>query len=202
MNPIAVLYATREGHTWRVAEQVADGLRKRGLVAQTANVRGLQSSFDLGTYGAAVLAASVHVGRHEREIIQFAKKHLDQLRSMPNAFLSVTLSEAGAERKSATAEERARFVGNVQKMIDRFIGQTGWQPEHVVPVAGALRYSRYNLLVRLVMKGIARQAGRATDTSRDYDYTDWTALDEFVERFAAEVKTSVGRAVTVTKVTC
>ena len=34
------------------------------------------------------------------------------------------------------------------------------------------------------MKRIARKAGGATDTSRDYEYTDWAALDEFVDRFS------------------
>jgi menaquinone-dependent protoporphyrinogen oxidase len=30
------------------------------------------------------------------------------------------------------------------------------------------------------MKRIARKAGAPTDTSRDYQFTDWAALDRFV----------------------
>jgi hypothetical protein len=30
------------------------------------------------------------------------------------------------------------------------------------------------------MKEIARRAGGPTDTSRDYEFTDWAALDRFV----------------------
>jgi menaquinone-dependent protoporphyrinogen oxidase len=187
-KPIAVLYATREGHTRRIAERVAAGLRKRGLEAEIADLRGLQNAFDPSAYCALVLAASVHVGQHEREMVQFAKKHRARLPSVPNAFLSVTLSQASVQRETATAEEHARFVSHVQNTIDRFVGDTGWHPEHVVPVAGALRYSRYNFFVRLVMKCIARQVGGSTDTSRDHDYTDWAALDRFVERFADEVR--------------
>ncbi len=51
-------------------------------------------------------------------------------------------------------------------MIERFVTDTGWRPEHVVPVAGALRYTQYNFLVRLVMKRIARQAGGSTSGGR------------------------------------
>jgi menaquinone-dependent protoporphyrinogen oxidase len=116
------------------------------------------------------------------------KKHREPLHSMPNAFLSVALSEAGAERTDATAEEHSRFVAGVRNMIDRFVTDTGWRPEHVVPVVGALRYTQYNFLVRLVMKRIARRAGGSTDTSRDHEYTDWRALDDFVALFADEVK--------------
>ena len=66
-------------------------------------------------------------------------------------------------------------------MLDDFVADTGWQPAFVKPVAGALMYSRYNLLIRFVMKRIARQAGASTDTSRDHEFTDWAALDVFVE---------------------
>jgi menaquinone-dependent protoporphyrinogen oxidase len=188
MKPVAVLYATREGQTKRIAEQVAVGLREHGLDAIALDAGDGGAGFDRNAYSAAVLAASVHAGRHEREMIDLAKAHREWLQSMPNAFLTVTLSEAGVERKDASAQEHARFVADVRTMIDRFVTDTGWHPERVVPVAGALRYSQYNFLVRLVMKRIARQAGGSTDTSRDHEYTDWRALDDFVAVFADEVK--------------
>ena len=188
MKPVAILYATREGQTKRIAEKVAAGLRERGLDAAALDVRGVRSRFDTGKYSAVVLAASVHAGRHEREMIALAKAHRAALQSIPNAFLSVTLSEAGAERMDATAAEHARFVADVARMIDRFVADTGWRPEHVVPVAGALLYTQYNFLLRWVMQRIARQAGGSTDASRDHEYTDWSALDRFVAAFAGEVK--------------
>ena len=67
-------------------------------------------------------------------------------------------------------------------MIDAFLGDTGWHPCRTSAVAGALVYSKYNFVVRYIMKRIARQAGGDTDTSKDYVYTDWKRLDEFVDR--------------------
>ena len=58
------------------------------------------------------------------------------------------------------------------------------------PVAGALAYSHYNLLVRFIMKRIARSAGADTDTSHDYEYTDWADLDRFTADRAREIETS------------
>jgi menaquinone-dependent protoporphyrinogen oxidase len=194
MNPVAVFYATREGQARRVAEEVAAGLRKRGLDAVLAEVRDAGATVDPGACSAIVLAASVHAGRHEREMIDFARRHRETLRAMPNAFLSVTLSEAGAERKDVTPDEHARFVADVGAMTDRFVADTDWRPEHVVPVAGALRYSQYNFFVRLIIKRIARQAGGSADTRRDYEYTDWAALDAFVEAFANEVRRGAATA--------
>ncbi len=187
MKPVAVLYATREGLAKEVAAQVAAGLHARGLDATVLDARDA-GGFDASAFCAAVLAASVHAGTHEREMVELARAQREALASMPNAFLSITLSEAGAERKDATPEQHARFVADVRGMIDRFVADTGWRPEHVVPVAGALRYTQYNFLVRLVMKRIARASGGSADTSRDHEYTDWTALDDFVALFADEIK--------------
>jgi menaquinone-dependent protoporphyrinogen oxidase len=66
-------------------------------------------------------------------------------------------------------------------MIDGFVAETGWRPERSLPVAGALTYSRYNFLIRFVMKRIARKQGAPTDTSRDYEFTNWSAVDRFVD---------------------
>ena len=40
------------------------------------------------------------------------------------------------------------------------------------------------------MRRIAKKAGAETDTSRDYEYTDWVALDRFVEEFGEEISLS------------
>jgi len=180
MKPIGVFYATREGHTHKIAERVAEDLRKRGFEAEVKDLRG-EAAIDLKNFSSAILAASVHIGRHEPEMLEFVKQYRAELEAMPAAFLSVTLSEAGAERANATPEEHARFVADVQGMLDRFFKDTGWHPQRVKPVAGALLYTKYNFLIRFVMRRIARKAGAATDTSRDYEYTDWVALDHFVE---------------------
>jgi menaquinone-dependent protoporphyrinogen oxidase len=37
------------------------------------------------------------------------------------------------------------------------------------------------------MKRIASASGGDTDTSRDYEYTDWKDLRDFVDRFSALV---------------
>jgi menaquinone-dependent protoporphyrinogen IX oxidase len=44
-------------------------------------------------------------------------------------------------------------------MIDGFVAETGWRPTRVKPVAGALMYSKYNVLVRFLMTRIATCTG-------------------------------------------
>jgi menaquinone-dependent protoporphyrinogen oxidase len=202
MQSIGILYATREGQTRRIAEHVAAELRGRGFAVTVTNVRDHAARSRLNACTAAILAASVHAGRHEPEMLQFVKEHRGELEYLPTAFLSVTLSEAGSERSDATPEEQAQFVADVQTVLDRFFAETGWYPERVKPVAGALLYTQYNFLIRFVMKRIAKHAGGSTDTSRDHEYTDWVALDRFIAEWVEEFSASTTGTGSVPKRNC
>jgi menaquinone-dependent protoporphyrinogen oxidase len=177
---IAVFYATREGQTARIAEHVEQELQTKQILVDVFDVKDLDGPVDWPAYDAVCVAASVHLGRHEPEMVAFVRQNRRDLERLSAMFLSVSLSEAGAEDPAAPPERREKASSDVQGMIDTFVKDTGWHPEHVLPVAGALTYSRYNFIVRLVMKRIARANGAPTDTSRDYQLTDWTKLDRFV----------------------
>jgi menaquinone-dependent protoporphyrinogen oxidase len=178
----AIFFATREGQTRRIAARLADNLRDRGVQVDVFDVREVRD-FDFSVYATGCVAASVHVGHHEREMIAFVKQHRDQLLRLGAAFISVTLSEAGVEDPTRSETERRQSAADVQRMLDVFFEQTGWHPDRVLAVAGALAYSHYNFIVRAIMKRIARKAGAPTDTSRDYEFTRWPAVD----RLAAEL---------------
>jgi menaquinone-dependent protoporphyrinogen oxidase len=114
------------------------------------------------------------------------------LETMPTAFLSVSLSEAGVEDDEAARENRVKAAADVRAMIDDFLTETGWHPSKIKAVAGALMYTKYNFLVRLVMKRVARAAGESTDVSHDHVFTDWAALDIFVDELTAFLGGSSG----------
>jgi menaquinone-dependent protoporphyrinogen oxidase len=181
MKPILVLYATREGHTRRIAEHIAAAIRSRGYSADVIDAADIPPDFSMEVYEAVVIAASVHREKHEKEMVTFVRRFRDELECMPAIFLSVSLSEAGAEDPAASPAHRAQAAADVQKMIDAFLKETRWHPSKVRGVAGALSYSKYNFLVRFVMKRIAKAQGASTDTSHDHELTDWEALDHIVD---------------------
>jgi menaquinone-dependent protoporphyrinogen oxidase len=187
MKTIAIFYATREGQTQRIAEHIAARLQARGVAVDLRNLRSGNEPGDLRRYAAIVLAASVHTGRHEPEVVKFIKAHREQLDQMQTWFFSVTLSQAGAQRAGDPPEKRRQFAADVDKMLTDFRKETGWSPKHTIPVAGALLYTKYNFLVRFILKRIAARAGADTDTSRDYEYTDWPAIDRSVDQMAVEL---------------
>jgi menaquinone-dependent protoporphyrinogen oxidase len=177
----AIFFATREGQTAKIADHIGIDLRAHGIDADVLNVKHSSAPIDWSVYNMAFVAASVHAEHHEREMIEFVRLHRGRLEQLRAVFISVTMSQVGAEDPTAPAERRQQCAADAQSMIDVFIKETGWKPERCLPVAGALMYTRYNFLIRFVMKRISRKQGGPTDTSRDYEFTDWQGLDRFVE---------------------
>lgn len=182
-KPILVLFATREGHTRKVAEHIAAALRAEGRDVTLLNAGDADPELELREFSAAILAASVHVGAHEKAMVRFVRRAREALARLPTAFLSISLSEAGAENESNAPEIRQKAAREVADTMNRFFEATGWHPDRAAPVAGALMYREYNVLIRWVMRRIARASGGSVDTTQDHIYTDWQALDRFVALF-------------------
>jgi menaquinone-dependent protoporphyrinogen oxidase len=190
MQRIGVLYATREGQARKVAEHIHAALLARGLWVSIHDVKDSESVAAFARSEAVVIVGSVHVGKHEAELVEFIRAHRPALEAMPAAFLSVCSSESAAEH-GATPEARAAGAEHVAKQLRTFAEATGWHPARVLPIAGALLYTHYNPLVRWVMKHASKTDGLPTDTSRDYEFTDWGAIDALATKLADEMHASL-----------
>ncbi len=125
-------------------------------------------------------------------MVAFVKRHRDKLEQLTTSFLSVSLSEAGAKDERRSEDERAKVAVNVAGVIAKFLGETGWRPKRVKALAVAILYSKYNFIIRFVMKRMTK-ASMATDSSRDYDFTDWKSVDQFVDGVLSDHSAHAGR---------
>ncbi len=174
---ILVVYATTQGQTAKVARFVTDELRLAGaevdcLEAGAADPRPEE-------YDAVIVAASIHVSAFQRPVEQWVRRHAAVLRQRPTLFLAVCL---------AVLQQDPKAQAELREIVARFERKTGWTPAELQFIPGALRYSAYGWLTRLVMKRIAARAGGGTDTSRDYEYTDWADLRVLALGFLAALR--------------
>ena len=180
MPDVLILYASKHGHTAKIARRIAETMRKSGL---DPDLRSAESADEMtpSAYKAVVVGASVHAGHHQREIVDWAKRHQAELAGKPSAFFSVCLAIA-----DDTDEARAA----ARKYIDDFEDETGWTADTTTTFAGALQYLEYDFLTRTLIRLMMRHQGHPTDTSRDFDYTDWDAVERFATEFAAKAGVS------------
>jgi len=186
MKPVLILYATRDGHTRRIAEHIQAKLGSRNLCCVTRDLRSTNGDIDFSSFGATILAGPIHAGRHPSELVKFVRNKRLALQRLPTVLLSVCLAQAGIENPETPAEKRAEATRAVNEMRATFMEQTGFYPTRTKAVAGALPYTKYNFFVRWLMKRIVKKEAGDTDITRDYVYTDWAALDRFVDQFLAD----------------
>ena len=163
-----------EGQTGRIAERIAAELRGAGHAVDVRAACEDAPLPDLGAFDAVIVGASVHYGHHPARFGRALRKQLDALHSRPSAFFSVSLSAdgPGANRPAAW------------RYVRKFLRAIGWQPAQTAAFGGALRYSVYRGWKRFLVRLFVRVAGGDTDTSRDYEYTDWRAVAQFSNAFA------------------
>jgi menaquinone-dependent protoporphyrinogen oxidase len=169
---LLLVYATTEGQTRKIAQFVAHHLSQQGHQVQLVDAIDASADIDPRDFDVLIAAASVHAGRYQSAIIHFIRDHLAAMATRPNSFLSVSLAAAGDDKDD---------VEGLKKCVADFIHETGWTPKSVHHVAGAFRYTSYDFLKRWAMKYIAYRKGGPTDTSRDYELTDWDDLTRFVD---------------------
>lgn len=176
MTKILITYGTTEGQTAQIADHLAGVIRGRGLEAETVNLK-QSAGVSLAGYDAVIIGGSVHMGKHQEEVVDFVRKSRADLERVPSAFFSVSLAASGD-------------LANAEAYVENFTQQAGWRPTKVGLFSGALLYRQYGFVKRYMMKRIVRdKPGMSTDTSRDYVYTDWDQVKRFAEDFVQRLPT-------------
>ncbi len=180
MAKIYIPYGTTEGQTAKIAEFIADVIRHHDHEAEPADIR---RAWDrVSGYDGVIVGASIHMGKHDKHVVEFVQKGRDVLERLPSAFFSVSLAAHG------DAEEAEGYVRQFEQV-------TGWHPARIALFGGALPYTEYGFLKRNLMKRIAggKPGGLGTDTSRDYVYTEWDGVQRFTEDFLADLSRNANR---------
>jgi len=174
MSRILLLYATTEGQTALIAERIARTLREKSHSVDLLPADAAQAGLDPSAYDGVMIGASIHYGNHPAFLRKLVRRQRGALAARPCAFFSVSLSAGGPRPKPAAA----------QRYIDKFVRKTGWEPQLAVSFAGALKWSLYGPIKRRVMIVFVGLGGGNTDTSQDYEYTDWDAVERFAGEYA------------------
>lgn len=169
MSQLLILYATSYGQTEKIVRRIAALMAGLGQDVTVVDAAEAPRNLFPGRYDGVLVAGSVLFGRHQRHLRRLVRRHAAALNALPSAFLSV----CGA---AGTPEARTYELG--------FLRRTGFAPKLVKTVGGAVRYTRYGLVTRLVIKLISSRTGRPTDTSRDWEFTNWTEVERFTREFA------------------
>ena len=175
---IVIIYATTEGQTRKIAQFAEDTLTETGHEVDLFKA-GQTGGVDPARYDAAILAGSLHAGRYQPELHDFARANAAALNGLGQTlFLPVSLSAAGDD---------ADDLEGLERQTKAFLEETGWTPGEIANVAGAFRFSEYDFFKSLAMRWIARSRPEKIDPHTDTEFTDWDALRAVLADWAPAV---------------
>ena len=184
MASVCILYATGEGQTEKVATRIADVLADRGHEPSLIDATEIAPDLAIDDFDAVLVGASIHAGRHQRSVRQFVSANRDALASKPTAFFQVSLTSAGEDGEA----EAAGYV-------ESFVEATDWHPDRIGLFGGALRFTEYGFLKRLLMKQISKRTVSEMpepDPAGNVEFTDWDEVEAFAADVAAFVEGRLG----------
>lgn len=173
MASILVVFESKYGQTSNIAERIGQIARSRSHSVRVVDVRDA-ADVEVASFESVIVLAPVYFGKHARRIVAFVRRNIRAFDQQRTAFISVSNSAASGD---PIARDRAL------RLAHDTLTALGWRADVVATAGGALAYPRYNVLLRFVMRRIARANGAPTDTRRMHQLTSWVEVERALARF-------------------
>lgn len=170
---ILIAYATTEGQTEKIAKFIDSALSSAGHEVRLHNVSDLSGGLSVSDFDKAVIAGSVHSGKHQGDLELFVFANRNHLNEMPGLFVSVSLAAAFPDNRQ-----------DAEGYVDTFREATGWQPTETVLVAGAMKPGIYDWFEKSALMEGDLASHLNQELSETHEFTDWAALTLSIEAFA------------------
>ena len=172
MSVPLIIYSTTDGHTKTICERITNFLNDKNEVKITSLDQA--AKIDLSDFNKIIIGASIRYGRHSRELYKFIdlnKKILDQKESV---FFSVNVVARKPDKNSP----------DTNPYIKKFLKISKWKPKKIGVFAGKVDYPNYGFFDKYIIKFIMFITKGPTDTSRSYEFTDWSKVDDFAKELS------------------
>lgn len=167
---ILVTYASRNGATGEIAEQIGAVLRQADLMVDVLPVDGVHNP---SAYRAVILGSAIYIGSWRKEAVKFLERHADSLAERPVWLFS---SGPTGEGDPVALVEGKVLPDGLKPLVERI------QPRELAVFHGNIDPQRINFLERAVIKNMKKPFG---------DFRDWDLIIVWASTVAAELQVAV-----------
>ena len=169
MSKFLIIYSTTDGHTKMICERIKNFLTDQNSV----ELLSLEDSkkVNISNFEKIIIGASIRYGKHSKKLYEFINLNKNILDQKKNAFFSVNVVARKPEKNTA----------ETNPYISKFLKKSKWKPNKISVFAGKVDYPNYNFFDKYIIKFIMFITKGPTDTSKSYEFTDWSKIDEFSE---------------------
>lgn len=170
MQKVLIIYSSVDGHTLKICSRIKQQIEKQNDLVTLLSVNEA-NSVEVTAFDKIVIGASIHYGKHSKEIYHFIKQHAQVLATLPNAFFSVNLVARKPEKSSPDSNP----------YVKKFLKQITWKPQHLSIFAGKIDYQKYSFWDRQIIRLIMWMTKGPTDPKANIDFTNWTEVENFAQ---------------------
>ena len=167
MPDTLIIYSSTDGHTKTICKRLINFL-KDGDKIEIVSLEQAKK-FELSEYNKVIIGASIRYGKHSKELYKFVNLNKDILNQKKSVFFSVNV----------VARKSEKSTPNTNPYIKKFLKISDWRPKKIGVFAGRVDYPSYGFFDKYIIKLIMLLTNGPTDTSKSYEFTDWSKVDDF-----------------------
>jgi len=170
MKKKLVIYSTTDGQTLSICQRIKSILDK----SATTKLLDLNDSVgeDLEEYNQIIIGASIRYGKHNKLLHKFVDSNKKILEVKKTVFFTVNVVARKSNKNSP----------ETNPYLKKFLNSTNWKPDLLGVFAGKIDYPRYSFWDKQIIRLIMFMTKGPTDTTKTYEFTDWSNVDLFANR--------------------
>jgi menaquinone-dependent protoporphyrinogen oxidase len=169
-----ILYSSVHGQTKKICEFIKTYLMKNSKDVEMMNINNLIFTIDeIFHFDKIIIASSIRYGKHNEQIEKFIQNNFELLNAKKTGFISVNLVARKVEKSAP----------DTNPYVIKFLNSITWKPTLSAVFAGTLNYEMYNFSDRILIKLIMLITKGPTNSKTKIEYTNWTEVEKFVEKF-------------------
>lgn len=164
-----IIYSSTDGHTKTICKRIIDFLKDKD-VTKLVSLNDAKN-LDLSEFNKIIIGASIRYGKHPKELYRFIELNRDILNEKESVFFSVNV----------VARKPEKDTPDNNPYIKKFLTISKWRPKKIGVFAGRVDYPNYNFFDKYIIKLIMFITKGPTDTSKSYEFTDWSKVEGFAK---------------------
>ena len=167
MKDSIIVYSTIDGQTKKICEKIISTSYQNKSI-DMCSVEDV-TTFNLNDYSKIIVGASIRYGKHSPKIYEFVDNNIGILREKFTAFFTVNV----------VARKKNKNTPETNPYMKKFLELSNWEPTILGVFAGRIDYPSYKFIDKQMIRLIMFITKGPTDTSREYEFTDWDEVEKF-----------------------
>ena len=164
-----IIYSSTDGHTKTICKRIIDFIKDRNVIKLVS--LNDAKNLDLSEFNKIIIGASIRYGKHSKELYKFIDLNRNILNEKESIFFSVNV----------VARKPQKNTPDNNPYIKKFLTISKWRPKKIGVFAGRVDYPNYNFFDKYIIKLIMFITKGPTDTSKSYEFTDWSKVEGFAK---------------------